>query len=45
MEPSEGQLKHAPAHDQVQYILAPAEATTVPNASADCIIVAQALHW
>ncbi|GJG86359.1 SAM-dependent methyltransferase [Gemmatimonadetes bacterium T265] len=42
---SPAQLAHAAPHPRVTYRAAPAEASGLPNASADLVVVAQALHW
>jgi SAM-dependent methyltransferase len=42
---SAAQLAAAPAHAQVEYRVAPAEASGLDAASIDLVIVAQALHW
>ena len=42
---SAGQIEHATPHPQVSYSVAPASASGLPDASADLITVAQALHW
>ena len=42
---SAGQIEHATPHAQVRYATAPASASGLPDASADLITVAQALHW
>ena len=42
---SAGQLAAAAAHPRVEYRLASAEASGLPDASVDLITVAQALHW
>jgi SAM-dependent methyltransferase len=39
------QLAHARPHPRVRYRVAPAEAGGLPDASADLVTVAQALHW
>lgn len=39
------QIEHAPPHPRVHFAVAPAEASPLPDASADLITVAQALHW
>jgi len=39
------QIAHAPAHPKVRWLVAPAEATPLEDASADLITIAQALHW
>ncbi len=42
---SAGQIEHAAPHARVHYATAPASASGLPDASADLITVAQALHW
>ncbi|HXB23961.1 MAG TPA: class I SAM-dependent methyltransferase [Gemmatimonadaceae bacterium] len=39
------QLAHAPPHERIEYRVAPAEDSGLPDACADAITVAQALHW
>lgn len=39
------QLRHAAPHPRVEYRAAPAEHCGLPEASADLVTVAQALHW
>src|SRR5581483_10403536 len=39
------QLAHAPPHERIEYRVAPAEASGLPDGCADAITVAQALHW
>jgi SAM-dependent methyltransferase len=39
------QLANAEPHAKVEYAVAPAEKCPLPNASADLVMVAQALHW
>lgn len=39
------QLAHAPPHERIEYRVAPAEDSGLPDQSADAITVAQALHW
>jgi SAM-dependent methyltransferase len=39
------QLKNAEPHPRVEYVVAPAERCPLPDASADLVMVAQALHW
>jgi SAM-dependent methyltransferase len=39
------QVKNAEKHPKVEYAVAPAEACPLPDASADLVLVAQALHW
>jgi SAM-dependent methyltransferase len=39
------QLAHAPPHERIEYRVAPAEDCGLPDACADAITVAQALHW
>jgi SAM-dependent methyltransferase len=42
---SQKQLDEAPPHPRVEYRVAPAERCPLPDASADLVTVAQALHW
>ena len=42
---SEQQLSHAPAHPRIEYRVAPAESSGLPDRSTDLVTVAQALHW
>ncbi len=42
---SEGQIAAAEPHPGVEYRVAPAQASGLPDASADLVTVAQALHW
>lgn len=42
---SDAQLRSAPSHPRVEYRVAPAEASGLPDAVADLITVAQAVHW
>ena len=42
---SNQQIEHAVPHERVDYRVAPAEASGIPPASVDLIVVAQALHW
>lgn len=44
-EPSAAQLAQAPAIDHVDYVQEAAEHCSLPDASADAVCVAQALHW
>ncbi|HEX6639020.1 MAG TPA: class I SAM-dependent methyltransferase, partial [Steroidobacteraceae bacterium] len=39
------QISAAKAHPRVQYSVAPAEKSGLPDASVDLVTVAQALHW
>jgi len=39
------QIANAEPHPKVEYAVAPAEACPLPDASADLVTVAQALHW
>jgi SAM-dependent methyltransferase len=39
------QLAHAEPHPRVEYAVAPAERSGLPDASVDLVAVAQALHW
>ena len=45
LDPSAEQIAHAVGHPRVTYRVAPAEATGLPDASADLVIAAQAMHW
>jgi SAM-dependent methyltransferase len=45
VDPSAGQIKNAAPHARVEYHVAPAEATGLPDGSVDLVIAAQALHW
>jgi SAM-dependent methyltransferase len=45
LDPSPEQIAHAEPHPRVSYRVAPAEATGLPDASADLVTAAQALHW
>lgn len=45
VDASASQIASAPPNEQVEYRVAPAEATTLPAHSCDTITVAQALHW
>jgi SAM-dependent methyltransferase len=45
LDASAAQIAEAPAHPQVQYRVAPAEATGLDAASVDLLTVAQAFHW
>ena len=42
---SEAQLRSAPSHPRVEYRVAPAESSGLPDSFADLITVAQAVHW
>ena len=42
---SAAQIAAAQMHSRVEYRVAPAEASGLPDASADLVTVAQALHW
>jgi SAM-dependent methyltransferase len=42
---SAAQIASAPPHPRVEYRVAPAVASGLPDASVDCVTVAQALHW
>jgi SAM-dependent methyltransferase len=39
------QVAQARPHDRIDYLVAPAERTPLPESSIDLITVAQALHW
>ncbi|HET9555155.1 MAG TPA: class I SAM-dependent methyltransferase [Anaeromyxobacteraceae bacterium] len=45
LDPSAEQIAHAEPHERVSYRVAPAEATGLPDACADLVVAAQALHW
>lgn len=45
LDPSADQIRNATPDEKVSYLVAPAEATGLPSASQDLVIVAQALHW
>lgn len=45
VDPSAEQVRNASPHERVEYRVAPAEETGLPDASVDLVIVAQALHW
>jgi SAM-dependent methyltransferase len=42
---SQNQINQAQLHDRVGYVVAPADAAPLGNASVDLVTVAQALHW
>jgi SAM-dependent methyltransferase len=42
---SQAQLDAAPPHPRIEYRVAPAEASGLPDAAVDLVTVAQALHW
>ncbi len=44
-EPSAAQLRESRADPRVEYRLEPAEAISLPSASADLVVAAQAAHW
>jgi SAM-dependent methyltransferase len=44
-EPSAAQIANAEANPKVEYRVEAAEACSLPDASADLVTVAQALHW
>jgi SAM-dependent methyltransferase len=45
LEPSEAQLANAPSWERVRFQRGAAEATGLPDASADLLVAAQAFHW
>lgn len=45
LDASEAQVKKAPVVPNVEFRVGEAEATGLPDESADCVSVAQALHW
>ncbi|MBA2543105.1 MAG: methyltransferase domain-containing protein [Deltaproteobacteria bacterium] len=44
-DPAEAQLANAPPHPHVEYRVATAEASGLPDASIDLAVAAQAAHW
>jgi SAM-dependent methyltransferase len=42
---SHQQVGQARPHDQIAYVVAPAERSPLPNSSVDLVTVAQAVHW
>lgn len=44
-DPSASQLSHATPHPRVEYRVAPAEASGMPDGSVDLVTAAQAFHW
>ena len=44
-DPSAQQLEHAEPHPRVEYRVAPAEDSGLPDASIDLVTAAQAFHW
>lgn len=44
-DPSAKQLEHAEPHPRVEYRVAPAESSGLPDASVDLVAAAQAFHW
>ena len=44
-DPSARQLEHAEPHPRVEYRVASAESSGLPDASVDLVAVAQAFHW
>jgi SAM-dependent methyltransferase len=45
VDPSAAQIASAEAHPRVEYRVAPAEATGLPDGCVDLVVAAQALHW
>lgn len=45
LDPSAEQVARGEPHPRVRYAVAPAEATGLPDACADLVVAAQALHW
>ena len=45
LDPSAEQIRQAAPHPRITYTVAPAEATGLPDASADLVLAAQAFHW
>ena len=44
-DPAQAQLDHAERHPRVEYRCEPAEASSLPDASVDLAVAAQAAHW
>jgi SAM-dependent methyltransferase len=44
-DPSARQIEHATPHPRVEYRVAPAESSGLPDASVDLVTAAQAFHW
>jgi len=44
-DPAQAQLDHAERHPRVAYRCEPAEASSLPDASVDLAVAAQAAHW
>jgi SAM-dependent methyltransferase len=44
-DPSATQIASAAPHPNIRYAVEPAEQCSLPDNSADCVCVAQALHW
>jgi ubiquinone/menaquinone biosynthesis C-methylase UbiE len=44
-DPSTSQLEHATPHPRVEYRVAPAEVSGLPDGSVDLVTAAQAFHW
>jgi SAM-dependent methyltransferase len=44
-DPSAQQLEHATPHPRIEYRVAPAESSRLPDASVDLVAAAQAFHW
>jgi SAM-dependent methyltransferase len=42
---SAAQIAHAPRLNNVTFLLSPAERSTLPSASVDLVVAAQAIHW
>jgi SAM-dependent methyltransferase len=45
LDPSAEQIRQAEPHPRIAYGVAPAEATGLPDATADLVLAAQAFHW
>jgi SAM-dependent methyltransferase len=45
IDPSAAQIRHAVSHPRVEYAVAPAEHSGLPDHCADLIVAAQAAHW
>jgi SAM-dependent methyltransferase len=44
-DPSDEQIRRATAHERIEYRVARAESSGLPDASVDLVTAAQALHW
>jgi len=44
-DPSDAQIRNATPHSRIEYRVAPADASAMPQRSVDLVTAAQALHW